>query len=187
LHLEWELKNVSDKAIWLPGDLSVEDEFAEISVTKPNGDELQMPTYVIKCDSAFFIEAKPGDKLSATHYLFWSTQGFAFETPGKHTVNLEISWRSRGATVGKKASADVFVDYPVTEKENDVIAHMMTDEVGKYVALGGDAYHLKSAVDHIEAAMKIHKDHPASKTMANFYHAKRATRQKGRKTGQKKK
>jgi hypothetical protein len=187
LHLEWELKNVSDEAIWLPGDLSIEDEFAEISVTKPNGDEIQMPTYVIKCDSAFFIEAKPGDKISATHYLFWSTQGFAFDTPGKHTVTLEISWRSRGATVGKKASVDVFVDYPVTEKENDVIAHIMNDEVGKYVALGGHAYHLKSAVDHIEAAMRIHKDHPASKAMANFYDAKRAARLKGKKIGLKKK
>jgi len=186
LQLEWELKNISDKAIWLPGDLSIENEFAEVSVTKPSGDEIQMPPYVIKCDAAFFIEAKPGAKISATHYLFWSSQGFAFETPGKHTVNLEISWRSGGATVGKKASADVFVDYPVTERENEVIAHMMNDEVGKYVALGGHAYHLKSAVDHIEAAMKIQKDHPASKAMANFYDSKRAARQKQGRIGSKK-
>jgi hypothetical protein len=187
LRLDWELKNISDKAVWLPGDLSIENEFAEISVTKPNGDELQMPTYVINCDSAFFIEAKPGDTSSATHHLFWSTQGFAFETPGKHTVNLEISWRSGGATVGKRASVDVVVDYPVTEKENDVIAHMMNDEVGKYVALGGHAYHLRSAVDHIKAAMESHKDHPASKAMANFYEATMPATQNRKKVPQKKK
>ena len=186
LHLDWELRNISDKAVWLPGDLSIENEFAEISVTKPNGEEIQMPAYAIKCDSAFFIEAKPGDKIAATHHLFWSTQGFAFETPGKHTVNLEISWRSRGATVGKKASVDVFVDYPATEKENEVIAHLMNDEVGKYVALGGHAYHLRSAVDHIKAAMESHKDHPASKAMANFYDAKMPTTQNRKKVPQKK-
>lgn len=160
------------------GDLSIENEFAEISVTKPNGDEIQMPTYVIKCDSAFFIEAKPGDTISTSHQLFRSTQGFAFERPGKHKVNLEISWRSSGATVGKKASADNFVDYPVTERENEVIAHMMTDEVGKYIALGGHAYHLKSAVGHIEAVIEVHKDHPASKAVAALYDAKRADKGK---------
>ena len=182
LQLEWELANSSDKSVWLPGDLSVENEFAEITVTKPNGDVMQMPPYVIKCDSAFFIDAKPQHKGSATHHLFWSTQGFAFDTPGKHTVNLEVSWRSGGATVGKKASVDVFVDYPVTEKENEVIAYMITDEVGKFIALGGLAYHLKSAVSHIEAVTEGHKDHPASQAMAGFYDAERAAKHKG-KTG----
>jgi len=181
LHLEWELKNTSDQSVWLPGDVSVECEFAEITVTKSNGDELQMPPYAIKCDSAYFIQGKPGHKpLSATHHLFWSPQGFAFDTPGKHTVNLEVSWRSGGATVGKRAAVDVLVDYPVTEKENEVIAHMMNDEVGKFIALGGHAYHLKGAVQHIEAALDVAKDHSACRAMANFYDAKSAASRKGR-------
>jgi len=178
LHLDWELKNNSDGALWLPGDLSVENDFAEITVTKPNGEEQHMPPYVIKCDSAYFSEAKSGDTFSATHQLFWSTEGFAFSTPGKHTVNLELSWRSAGATVGKKASVDVYVDYPTTEKENDVIAHLLNDEVGKYVALGGHAYHMKKAVEHVEAALEHHKDHPASKALASLYDAKKAAKQK---------
>jgi hypothetical protein len=181
LQLEWVLKNVSDDKVWLPGDLSIENEFAEITVTKPNGDELQMPPYAIKCDSAYFIDGKPGHKLSATHHLFWSTQGFAFETPGKHTVNLEISWRSGGATVGKKVSVDVFVDYPITDKENEIITHVMNDEVGKFVALGGHAYHLKTAVGRIEAAMDAQKDHPVCKALASFYDAKGAVKQAGKK------
>jgi hypothetical protein len=169
LDVEWEMRNTSANNVWVPGDLSIGNEFAEISVTKPSGDELQMPPYVIRCDSAFFFEMKPGDKISASHALFWSTQGFSFSTPGKHTVNLEISWRSRGATVGKRASVDVFVDYPVSDKENEVIAHMLNSEVGKYIALGGHAYHLKSAVKHIAAVMEIDKDHPASKALTKFY------------------
>ena len=187
LRLDWELKNASDQSVWLPGDLSIENEFAEISVTKPSGDELQMPAYAIKCDSAYFVDGKPGHKLSARHHLFWSPQGFAFETPGKHTVNLEISWRSGGATVGKRASVDVFVDYPVTDEENEVIAHVMNDEVGKYVALGGHAYHLTRAVDHIEAVMKLAADHPATKAIAAFYDAKRAAAHRDVKPGSKKK
>jgi len=58
--------------------------------------------------------------------------------------------------------------------------------VGKYVALGGHAYHLRSAVDHIKAAMESHKDHPASKAMANFYDAKMPTTQNRKKVPQKK-
>ena len=181
LQLDWEMKNISDAAVWLPGDLSIENEFAEISVTKPSGEEIQMPPYAIRSDSAFFVQKKAGDGIAATHHLFWSPQGFAFDSPGKHTVNLEISWRSAGATVGKKASVDVFVDYPVSDQENQVIAHMITDDVGKYVALGGHAYHLQTAVDHIEAAIAIDKDHPASKAMATFYDARNAARQKRKK------
>ncbi len=58
---------------------------------------------------------------------------------------------------------------------------MITDDVGKYVALGGHAYHLETAVDHIEAAIAIDKEHPANKAMATFYDARNAARQKRRK------
>ena len=180
LDLTWELQNVSDSSVWMPGDLSVAHEFASISVTKPGGDEREMPPYAIKCDSAFFGNVKPGDRLSAEHTLFWSTQGFAFETPGKHTVNLDISWTSDGATVGKRASIDVFVDYPVSEQENEVIGHMLHDEVGKFVALGGHAYHLTTATDRIGAVLGGHQDHPAGKAMAALYDPKVAAQHKKR-------
>src|SRR5204862_6357184 len=78
LQLDWEVKNVSDAGVWLPGDLSIENEFAEISVAKPGGDEVQMPAYAIRSDSAFFVQAKAGGRIAATHTLFWSPQGFAF-------------------------------------------------------------------------------------------------------------
>jgi hypothetical protein len=55
LQLDWEMKNISDTAVWLPGDLSIANEFAEISVTKPSGEEIQMPPYAIRSDSAFFV------------------------------------------------------------------------------------------------------------------------------------
>ncbi len=180
LELTWELQNVSDAATWMPGDLSVSHEFAEVSVTKPGGEERQMPPYAIKCDAAFFVNGKPGHRLSAQHTLFWSTQGFAFETPGRHTVNLEISWGSNGATIGKRASIDVFVDYPVSNKDNDVIAHMLNDEVGKFIALGGHAYHLETAIDHIDAVVAGHTDHPAGKAMAVFYDPKVAAKHKNK-------
>ena len=180
LELTWELQNVSDAATWMPGDLSVSHEFAEVSVTKPGGEERQMPLYAIKCDAAFFVNGKPGHRLSAQHTLFWSTQGFAFETPGRHTVNLEISWGSNGATIGKRASIDVFVDYPVSNKDNDVIAHMLNDDVGKFIALGGHAYHLETAIDHIDAVVARHTDHPAGKALAVFYDPKVAAKHKNK-------
>src|SRR5215472_5608852 len=181
LELTWELQNVSDSHTWMPGDLSVSYEFAEVSVTKPGGEERQMPPDAIKCDAAFFVNAKPGHRLSAQHTLFWSTQGFAFETPGRHTVNLEISWGNGGAIVGKRASIDIFIDYPVSDKENEVISHMLNDEVGKFVALGGHAYHLKTAMDHINAVVTKHMDHPAGRAMAALYDPKLAAKHKNRK------
>jgi hypothetical protein len=139
-----------------------------------------MSPYAIKCDAAFFVNGKPGHRLSARHNLFWSTQGFAFETPGRHTVNLEISWGSNGATIGKRACIDIFVDYPVSNKDNDVIAHMLNDEVGKFIALGGHAYHLETAIDHINAVVAEHTDHPAAKAMAVFYDPKVAAKHKSK-------
>lgn len=172
LELSWELTNISDQAVKAPNNVGIAFEFAEIRVTKPGGTTLDMPPYFIMCDSSILTDLKPNAKQTAKHNLFWSTQGFAFETPGKHTVQLEISWGSNGAKVGASATADIYVDYPVTERDNDIIAKMMHDEVGKYIALGGHASHLKEAVKRIGAVLREHEDHPVSRSIRPFFEEK---------------
>jgi hypothetical protein len=134
---------------------------------------LAVAPFVIVCDAAALSDLKPGETRSAEHQLFWSTQGFAFDSPGRHIVRLDVSWKAGDIKLGVTATLEVLVDYPVTERDNDVIAQMMHPEVGKFVALGGHAYHLKEAVARVGAVVRDHAAHDAGKCMAAFIDQKR--------------
>jgi hypothetical protein len=141
---------------------------------KPDGSTLDVAPFVVVCDASQLTDLNPGDTRTAEHQLFWSTQGFSFDSPGKHTTKLDISWWSGDIKIGATDSIDIFVDYPVTARDNDVIEQMMNPEVGKFIALGGHAYHLDEAVSRIEEVMREHKDHQVAKAMAAYYDEKRA-------------
>jgi hypothetical protein len=49
---------------------------------------------------------------------------------------------------------------------------MLNDEVGKFIALGGHAYHLKDAVSRIQSVVRDHGDHEVAKRMADYIDAK---------------
>ena len=135
---------------------------------------MDVAPFVIICDASQLSDLKPGESRTAEHDLFWSTQGFAFETPGAHIVQLQVAWKSDDVKVGAMTSLEILVDYPVIERDNDVIAQMMNPEVGKFIALGGHAYHLKEAVARVGRVMKDHPEHEAGKAMAAFYDKERA-------------
>jgi hypothetical protein len=168
LHLGWDMRNVGVDTINAPSAVGVEHDFAELSVVKPDGAVLAVAPFVIVCDAAALSDLKPGETRSAEHQLFWSTQGFAFDSPGRHIVRLDVSWKAGDIKLGVTATLEVLVDYPVTERDNDVIAQMMHPEVGKFVALGGHAYHLKEAVARVGAVVRDHAAHDAGKCMAAF-------------------
>lgn len=178
LPLTWELTNASKAHIPAPNDVRVEAQHAFVSVIDPQEHVKQMRSFVIQTDTVKIHELKPGEKLAAKSDLFWSTQGFAFTTPGSHTVELRILWSYGGAALGVKTSAEVWVDYPVSDADNEVASHLMHDEVGKFVALGGGATHLKEAVSRIEGAVSKYADHPACQRMADFEGHKHSKRHK---------
>jgi hypothetical protein len=62
-----------------------------------------------------------------------------------------------------KASAEVFVDYPVAHADNEVAAALLHREVGMVVALGGGAEHLEEGTSRIRKTVSEYPDHPASK------------------------
>ena len=169
LPLEWELTNAGDTSIRAPNFVGIEHNFADLSVVKPDGSTLDVAPFVIVCDASQLTDLNPGDNRTAAHQLFWSTQGFSFDSPGKHTVKLDISWWSGDVKIGATDSIDILVDYPVTERDNDVIAHIMNPDVGKFIALGGHAYHLDEAMSRIKEVMREHKDHEVAKAMATYY------------------
>jgi len=106
-------------------------------------------------------ELKPGDKVESKAMLFWSPNGFAFETPGRHVIELKTIWNYAGVQYGAKATAQVWCDYPISERDNEVASLLLNEDVGKFIALGGGASHLEEAVSRIEKVKSTHSDHPA--------------------------
>ncbi|HMC16118.1 MAG TPA: hypothetical protein VKI18_10830, partial [Albitalea sp.] len=168
LHLSWEMSNTSDSVVRAPNSVAIEYDYAELSIAKPDGTSMEVAPFVVVCDASVLTDLEPGETRSAEHQLFWSTQGFAFDSPGRHRVQLSVAWQAGDVKLGAIAALEVLVDYPVTERDNDVIAQMMHPEVGKFVALGGHAPHLKEAAARVDTVVREHKTHDAGKSMAAF-------------------
>jgi hypothetical protein len=181
LPLTFELVNNSKEAITTPNDIRIEAQHAQISVVDPNGDSIPMPSFVIETDAVSNQELAPGKRLTASTTLFWSSNGFAFKMPGKHRVEITIRWNEQGIPFGAKSDADIWVDYPVSEADNEVASLLLNPEVGKFIALGGGAVHLKEALACIEKAISKHGSHPACKCLKEFEGHKHSRHKKGRK------
>lgn len=168
LPLTWELVNNANEAIPTPNDICVEAQHTHVTVVNPNGASKRMPSFVIQTDVVSIQDLQPGKKLEADTTLFWSSNGFVFEMPGKHSVEVRILWNHAGIPYGVKASTDIWVDYPVSDADNEVASMLLHQDVGVFVALGGGARHLKEAVSRIENAISKHGEHPACQCMVEF-------------------
>jgi hypothetical protein len=146
LRLSWRLTNVSETAIPVPNKITTAAQHTFISVTNPHGDVKQMPSFVIRTDGVQIVLLEPGQSLEAETRVFWSSQGFAFETPGRYTVDVNVIWSIEGIPVGVHSSTEVWVNFPQTQIDNDAASTLLHREVGMFVALGGGAFHLEEAV-----------------------------------------
>jgi hypothetical protein len=169
LLLAWEATNNSGREINIPSDISHITELVNISVVDPDGNEIEIPNFVIECEHISIKPLPDKKKLAAATNLFWGSKGFAFTKPGKHIVNIFIGWNDKGVHTALSGSKEVWVDYPVTEKDNEVAHLMMNDEVGMFVALGGQAYHLAEASKRIAKVIDIDKGHAVAKAMNKLY------------------
>ena len=151
LELTWTLTNASDVTLRAPNDISIEALFASITVTDGEGRERPLRPFAIICDRAKIVELEPGQAVSASTKVFWSSAGFAFERPGRYRVDVAVSWSAQGVPVGVQSGVNVFVDYPASDAENQAAGLVLHPDVGKWVALGGEAYHLVEAARRLEA------------------------------------
>jgi hypothetical protein len=112
-----------------------------------DGQDRERPVrpFVIQCDAARLAALQPGQSVSASSRVFWSSAGFAFERPGRYRVTVAVDWSAQGVHVGLDDSIDLFVDYPASDADNHLAGLVLHPEVGKWVALGGGAYHLREA------------------------------------------
>ena len=158
LDLSWTLKNESGGPLVAPNDVSVEALFATVTVTDAEGRERPMRAFVVRCDHAKLAPLEPGASVTAGTKLFWAAAGFAFERPGRYHVQVVVAWSAQGVPVGVSGGVDVFVDYPHSAADNQAAGLVLNAEVGKWVALGGGAYHLDEACRRLLAL----EDHAAA-------------------------
>ena len=151
VNLTWTMTNRSSVPLFAPNDVSTEGLFATITVTDGKGRQRPVPPFVIRCETVKLATLEPGDSVSATSRVFWSSAGFAFERPGRYDVTVTVSWSAQGLPVGLEGSTPVWVDYPTNDSDSNAAGLVMDPEVGKWVALGGDAYHLTTATDRLTA------------------------------------
>lgn len=154
LGLKWQVTNKSKQILRIPKDLTPQGQHAFLSVRNPRGQLRIAPSFIVTTEHQRLIDLKPGKSLSGESRLFWSSNGFAFEEPGRHVVNLQIVWGVGQTAFGLKSAEEIWVDYPATARDNEMAATLLNPEVGKYVALGGSS-HLAEAKARMTAAMEM--------------------------------
>ena len=175
----WVVTNQSDEGIPLPDHIDNNGPVAHISVTNPDGSIRYMPAAMIEaCSSNHISQLGKGKSRKADTNLFWSKNGFAFETPGRHNVEVILLWYVDGLPLGVRSNVDVWVDYPMTEDDNEVAALMLTKEVGQLVALGDERRH-KLGGKRVAEVLKKHAKHPACEVLSEI--VKKPEYKKGKK------
>jgi hypothetical protein len=79
---------------------------------------------------------------------------------------MQIVWDYGGIPFGVRATTDIWVDYPVSDADNEVAAAMMHPDVGAMVAMSGKVHHIREAGERLAAVVKRHPEHAAAKAVA---------------------
>lgn len=161
LVLKIELTNSGNTDISIPQSIAWTRPNTNIAVGQVGYDMRTVSSFAHVCDSTSQQVLAPGKSIKTEELVYWDTQGFVFTRPGVHKVEVTTRWNSDGYDMALKAEKYVWVDFPVTSKENEAAALLMHPDVGKYVALGGNAKHLATAVERIAETGTLAKDHPA--------------------------
>jgi hypothetical protein len=161
LSLKWTLTNEGDHSFLVPGRIEIHDLTARVSVTDADGKVTFLrPAEQQVCPVNPLIELAPGKSLTGSTTVFWGRDGFTFEKPGRHTVEVILLWQVSAANIGVTAETNIWVSYPVTEKENRVAAIMLDPDVGRAVAYGMVQPNSRAA-QRIAEVMGVQETHPA--------------------------
>ena len=161
LTLKLEIKNTGDEVVPVPENIGTAFRTVEITVRKSGDEARPFRSFVMMCDGHPQQGLKPGQSVVVEEVVYWDREGCVFDAPGAYSIFATVVWEVVGQPFAAKADVDVFVDYPVSEADNAVAALLLNNEVGKYVALGGNAFHLKEAVARIKSASEIGSKHPS--------------------------
>ena len=151
----WTLTNTSTQDVAVPSEITHESTYAKITVVDAFGRRREMSPFVIECEQTHIGILPAGEGLRAGTRVYWSNNGFAFERPGRYSVEVSVDWTVAGVPLTVRGSTEVFVNYPKTDSDNAAAANLLHPEVGKWVALGGGANHLTDAVDRLRATVDL--------------------------------
>jgi hypothetical protein len=170
LRIGWTLVNNSDAPIRAPSVIGLEAGWAFIAVTQPSGHVKPMPPFA-QIDTGHLEELPPQDDREGEARVYWSSTGFAFETPGRHRVEVQVAWTDAGVPMGVRSGVDVWVKYPQSAADEEAADLLLDPEVGMYVALGGAASHLTRAVRRLERAMAIggESEQPSASALRGYH------------------
>jgi hypothetical protein len=159
--LTFELDNSGEVPLPVPATLDTESMTVRINVTDPAGRiTFLRPEKIKSCPRVSLQALSPGSTITGATTLFWGRDGFAFETPGRHTVEVILLWNVAGVPVGATAEQDLYVRYPTTDEDNAVAALFLDPSVGAAVAAGTLAVS-ERAGERINEAAATAREHPA--------------------------
>ena len=168
LRLRWRVTNRMEDALPVPEQVDAEHHVARVSVTGPTGEiRFMKPTRGRACSAGRVSALDPTESRQAQTLLFWSRNGFAFESPGRHRVDLMLLWEIDGLPVGVRASRWVWVDYPVDEDANRVAELMLDDDVGRFIANGGNARY-EEGLARVRSVIESHGKHSAVEVLRDL-------------------
>jgi len=165
IEVSWTITNKMTEAVRIPGNIGPDQHTTRVSVSKPNGDILHMRLPLDAHDEGHNpLPLAAGKSTSSETMLFWSRKGFAFEQPGRHEVNVILIWEDSGVFFAVESSTEVWVNYPISERDNEIAALMMNDDVGRFI-LTGNQKRFPKGMERVKEAISKHKNHDVSKTM----------------------
>jgi hypothetical protein len=160
--LTWTLTNRATAAVPAPEELAVESLVARVSVTDPSGRITFMrPANILSCPRIVIVPLEPGASVSGSTTLFWGRDGFAFESPGRHVVEVIVLWSLAGVPTAVAGESDVFVAHPTSDEDNEVAAQLLHPDVGRAVAVGNIAP-FEGALARIRRSGEAASTHPAN-------------------------
>lgn len=168
VELAWKLKNKMEFPVRVAGSVASDQHTTRISVTKANGDIVPMRLPLDTHDDAHELQLLASDKsIAAKTYLFWSRNGFAFDQPGQHTINITLIWQDNGVNFAVEGEVHIWVNFPVTERDNDIASQMMREDVGQYL-LGLDKRKRSVGAKRVDAIVSKYKKHDIGEALARW-------------------
>lgn len=168
VEVAFTLRNDGPAPVPVPERLDLPSLTVRINVTDPNGRiTFLRPATVASCPKLGLTLLQPGKSVAGRETVFWGRDGFAFETPGRHLIEVIVLWDIAGAPIAASATRDLFVRYPVDPAENDVAALLLTPEVGVAIA-SKRAWAFEGAMKRIRQAAAASRTHPANRAMAKL-------------------
>jgi hypothetical protein len=126
--------NIGNEPRNLTTALNLAEGDLRMTVTTPNGQNVDVRDVVLVCGERRMTTLQPGESFSDTMQLFYGPHGFTFEQPGHYKINMELSVGD--GTVLESEPVTIAIHPATTDSEHDLERLTMDQGVGLSLALG---------------------------------------------------